>query len=241
MPEVEKAVARGVGAIVIYAGGFAETGDQGSIDQERIIDMCRAGGVELCGPNCMGAMSLHNRSSVFMMDVLDPERLTGNVGVVSQSGSICIGLLYDTRRYGYSHVISTGNEAVTTTAQFIEYLVDDPDTAVIALFSETVREPDRFVGALDRAFDAGKPVVVVRGRQVGPGRGSHPDPHGRSCGRIPGAFGRAEGAPRDRGRQSRGADRGCFGMPGQALACRRQACRGHGLGRPRGTHARSGT
>ena len=98
VPEVEKAVTRGVGAIVIYAGGFAETGDQGSIDQERIIEVCRDGGVELCGPNCMGAMSLHNRSSVFMMDVLDPERLTGNVGVVSQSGSICIGLLYDTRR-----------------------------------------------------------------------------------------------------------------------------------------------
>ncbi len=162
VPEVEKAVARGVGGIVVYAGGFAETGDQGSIDQERIIEICRAGGVELCGPNCMGVMSLHNRSSVFMMDVLDPERLTGNVGVVSQSGSICIGLLYDTRRYGYSHVISTGNEAVTTTAQYIEYLVDDPDTAVIALFAETVRAPDRFVAALDRAFDAGKPVVIVR-------------------------------------------------------------------------------
>ena len=145
-----------------------------------------------------------------MMDVLDPERLTGNVGVVSQSGSICIGLLYDTRRYGYSHVISTGNEAVTTTAQYIEYLVDDPDTTVIALFAETVRAPDRFVAALDRAFDAGKPVVIVRAGRSARAAAAIQTHTGGLAGGSRVAFGRAAGAPRDRGCQSRGADRGLF-------------------------------
>ncbi len=162
MGEAEKAVARGAGAIVIYSGAFAEAGEQGAEDQRALVAMCREAGVALCGPNCMGIMSLHNRSSIFMMDVVDPARLVGNVGVISQSGSVSIGFLSDTRRFGFSHVISSGNEAATTAARYIEYLVDDPQTGVIGLFAEAVREPERFVAALDRAHDAGKPVVVLK-------------------------------------------------------------------------------
>ncbi len=162
MGEAEKAVACGAGAIVIYSGAFAEAGGKGADDQRALVAMCREAGVALCGPNCMGTMSLHNRSSLFMMDVVDPPRLVGNVGVISQSGSVSIGFLSDTRRFGFSHVISSGNEAATTAARYIEYLVDDPGTGVIALFAETVREPERFVAALDRAHDAGKPVIVLK-------------------------------------------------------------------------------
>ncbi len=162
MGEAEKAVACGAGAVVVYSGAFAEAGGEGGDDQQALVAMCREAGVALCGPNCMGTMSLHNRCSLFMMDVVDPPRLAGNVGVVSQSGSIAIGFLSDTRRFGFSHVISSGNEAAMTAARYIEYLVDDPETGVIALFAETVREPERFVAALDRAHDAGKPVIVLK-------------------------------------------------------------------------------
>ncbi|MDE0416537.1 MAG: acetate--CoA ligase family protein [bacterium] len=162
MGEAEKAVARGAGAIVIYSGAFAEAGGEGAKDQRALVAMCAEAGVALCGPNCMGTMSLHNRSSLFMMDVVDPGRLVGNVGVISQSGSVSIGFLSDTRRFGFSHVISSGNEAATTAARYIDYLVDDPGTGVIALFAEAVREPERFVAALDRAHDAGKPVIVLK-------------------------------------------------------------------------------
>ena len=73
-----------------------------------------------------------------------------------------IGLLADCRRFGFSRVVSTGNEAVIVAADVLEYLIDDPATRVIAMFLESVREPDRFVAALDRAVDAGKPVVVLK-------------------------------------------------------------------------------
>ena len=68
----------------------------------------------------------------------------------------------DCRRFGFSHLISAGNEAVTTTADYIDYLADDPDTKVIATFTETVRDPERYVAALDKAADHGKPVVVLK-------------------------------------------------------------------------------
>jgi len=92
----------------------------------------------------------------------DPTGLAGNVGIVSQSGGFCIGLVNDVRRFGFSHVISSGNEAILAAADYLEYLVDDPRTKVIGCFIETVRHPDRFVGALDRAAERGKPVVVLK-------------------------------------------------------------------------------
>ena len=63
------------------------------------------------------------------------------MGLISQNGAICIGLLADDRRLGWSYVISSGNEAVLAAVDFLEYLIDDPATRVVALFLETVREP----------------------------------------------------------------------------------------------------
>ena len=149
-------------AAVIYDGGFAERGADGKRLQAEISGICRDSGIALCGPNCMGVLSPHDGSTTYMQEVRDAEGLAGHVGLVSQSGSICIGLLADIRRYGFSHVISSGNEAVVNCADYIDALLDDPETRVIAAFLETVREPDRFVAALDRAADLGKPVAVLK-------------------------------------------------------------------------------
>jgi len=162
LPEYEKIAAKRVGAAVIYDSGFAELGDDGIALQERIVTLSREAGIALCGPNCMGVLNPHNRSLAYLQPLKDPEALAGNVGIISQSGSVLIGMTVDVRRFGYSHVISSGNEAVVNAAAYIEWLADDPKTGVIALFSETVHEPERFVAALDKAADAGKPVVVLK-------------------------------------------------------------------------------
>lgn len=153
---------RGAGAAVIYGGGFAERGEEGRRLQEAITGICRETGISLCGPNCMGVLNPPARSTTYIYEVRDPAGLAGNVGFISQSGSIGNGMLSDVRRFGFSLLASTGNEAVTDTADFIDYLVDDPNTRVIATFTETVRSPDRYVAALDRAADQGKPVVVLK-------------------------------------------------------------------------------
>jgi len=157
----ETAEIGGRGAVV-YDGGFAERGEGGARLQAEIAGICRDSGIALCGPNCMGVLSPHDASTTYMQEVRELSHLAGHVGLVSQSGSICITLLADVRRYGYSHVISSGNEAVVNCAAYLEFLADDPETRAIALFLETVREPERFVAALDRAVDRGKPVVVLK-------------------------------------------------------------------------------
>jgi acyl-CoA synthetase (NDP forming) len=156
------AAVRGVEGAVIYDGGFAERGEDGRRLQSQIEGICRDGGIALCGPNCMGVLSPHHCSTTYLQELRDPAGLAGNVGIVSQSGAFCISLLNDVRRFGFSHVVSSGNEAVLAAADYLEYLVDDPHTKVIGGFIETVRYPDRFVAALDHAAAQGKPVVVLK-------------------------------------------------------------------------------
>src|ERR1700720_2316077 len=160
--QMRLAVGRGARGAVIYDSGFAELGGDGAKLQDEIAAMAREAGMPVCGPNCMGILNPQARVTTYKQNVRDPAAIVGNVGIVSQSGSVCIALLSDLRRFGVSLSVSAGNEAVTRTVDYLDYLVDDPNTKVIATFTETVREPERYVAALDRAADAGKPVVVLK-------------------------------------------------------------------------------
>jgi acetate---CoA ligase (ADP-forming) len=160
--QMRLALKRGARAAVIYDSGFAELGADGAKLQEQIAGMAREAGMPICGPNCMGILNPPARVTTYKQNIMDPAAIVGNVGLISQSGSVCIGMLSDLRRFGISLSVSAGNEAVTRTVDYLEYLIDDPDTKAIATFTETVREPERYVAALDRAADAGKPVVVLK-------------------------------------------------------------------------------
>ncbi len=161
----------GVRGAVIYDHGFAEAGEEGSALQAALIATCRRHRIALCGPNCMGIISPYDNYSSYRLAMLDPERFKGNVGLISHSGSITIGLLTDVRRFGYSKVISAGNEAVVDAVDYLHYLIDDPHTQVIAAFLETVRRPAEFRAALERAAEAGRPVVILKvGRSRRAGR-----------------------------------------------------------------------
>lgn len=159
---IEAAARRGVKAAVIYDGGFAERGEDGRRLQARIAAICTEAGIALCGPNCMGVLSPHHPSTSYLQELRDPAGLAGNVGIVAQSGAFCVSLLTDIRRFGFSHVVSSGNEAVLNAADYLDYLADDPRTEIIGAFIETIRQPERFAAALDRAATNGKPVVVLK-------------------------------------------------------------------------------
>jgi acyl-CoA synthetase (NDP forming) len=160
--QIRLAIKRGARAAVIYDSGFAELGADGARLQEEIAGLCREAGMAVCGPNCMGIINPPARATTYKQTVMDTNGLAGNVGIISQSGSVCIAMLSDLRRFGISLSVSAGNEAVTRTVDYIDWLIDDPNTKVIATFTESVREPERYVAALDRAADAGKPVVVLK-------------------------------------------------------------------------------
>ncbi len=162
LPAFIAAAERGMKAAVIFDGGFAEYGAEGRALQDRIAAICREHGIALCGPNCMGVLSPHHKSSSYLQELRDPTGLAGNVGIISHSGGLCLSLLTDTRRYGFSHIVSAGNEAAVTASAYLEYLAEDADTQIIGGFIETIREPERFVAALDRAAALDKPVVLLK-------------------------------------------------------------------------------
>src|SRR5580704_8354684 len=158
----EAAAKRGMKAAVIYDGGFAEQGAEGRALQARIAAICVEAGIALCGPNCMGILNPHHKSTTYLQELREPAGLAGNVAILSHSGGLCVGLLTDTRRFGFSHIVSSGNEATVSAAAFLEYLLEDPHTAIVGGFIEAIREPERFAAALDRAAALGKPVVMVK-------------------------------------------------------------------------------
>ncbi len=157
-----EAAARGVGAAVVFSSIVTGDAAGGQRIRQALARIAGEHGMALCGPNCMGVLNPANGSSLYLGTVLDGERLKGNVALITQSGSVAIGMLGDTRRFGFSHVVSSGEEIVTTLADYIDWLVDDPGTQVIAGFVETVREVARFTAALDRASNNDKPVVILK-------------------------------------------------------------------------------
>jgi acetate---CoA ligase (ADP-forming) len=160
--QLELLGALGVRAAVIYDNGFAEAGEAGVVLQARLVEICRRYGIALCGPNCMGTINPHDGFSSYRLVITDPARFKGDVGLISHSGSITIGLLADVRRYGFSKVVSAGNEAAADAADYLHYLIDDPHTRMIACFLEAVRRPAAFRAALERAAAADKPVVILK-------------------------------------------------------------------------------
>jgi acyl-CoA synthetase (NDP forming) len=120
--QMRLAIARGARAAVIYDSGFAELGEDGARLQNEIAGLCREAGMAMCGPNCMGILNPPSRVTTYKQTIMNPAPLAGNVGIVSQSGSVVIAMLSDLRRFGISLSVSAGNEAVTRTVDYIDWL-----------------------------------------------------------------------------------------------------------------------
>jgi acetate---CoA ligase (ADP-forming) len=120
-----------------------------------------ASDVLLCGPNCLGLVNLYDRIPI---GPLPDKYVPGPIGAVLQSG-VLVSAITDPlieRGIGLSFVVSSGNEAVVETADYIDFLVDDPNTEVIVAFIEGLKDPDAFMRAAARALRVGKPIVALK-------------------------------------------------------------------------------
>ena len=162
---LQQCAAHGVRAAVVFAAGFSEIAD-GCPDEEAIHELSTATGMAVCGPNCLGAISVDDSLPATFSTVLSETRLrSGDVALVTQSGALGIYLYAEAARrgVGFSRWVSTGNECALTISDYIEWLVDDEQTRVICAYIEGIRDGDRFRHALEAARAAGKPVIVLKG------------------------------------------------------------------------------
>jgi acyl-CoA synthetase (NDP forming) len=162
---VEQCCALRIPVVTIFSAGFAELGEEGLKRQRDMVARARQAGTRLLGPNCMGLVDVHHKTTLSVNAVLERETLhAGVLGVISQSGST-IGTLLSraqARGLGFSKLISVGNECDLAIGELTELLVADPQTRAILLFLETFRDAERLAAAARRAFDAGKPVIAYK-------------------------------------------------------------------------------
>lgn len=163
---LEDCVRKGVKAAVIITAGFAEAGEEGRREQERIGTVVRETGLRVCGPNCMGIVGAQGGLILTYTIALGGGRplRPGPVGVVTQSGALGATLLvaFQERQVGLSYLITVGNEVDLDMAECLEGLVADAETRLILGYVEGVRDGPRFVRAANAARAAGKPLILLK-------------------------------------------------------------------------------
>lgn len=151
---------RGIKGAIVITGGFKEVGAAGADLEQQCLAMARSYGMRLIGPNCVGAMNLHNGLNTTFIKGQPDE---GGIGFLSQSGAICGGVVefVHGKKVGFSHFLSLGNEVDVTETDIIEYLGVDPRTHVIAAYVEQIRDGRRFLEVAKRISQI-KPIVLIK-------------------------------------------------------------------------------
>jgi acyl-CoA synthetase (NDP forming) len=160
---LDDAAAAGVRHAVVVAAGFGESGPAGKALQRSLIEQARKRGIVLLGPNCPGFLNVSDSVAAYGQQI--PAGLPrGGVGVVLQSGALTTVVLKFAIAHdiGLSKVVCLGNEAIIGAADVLDYLIDDPDTRVIAMFLEQISDGAHFLALAERALVQGKSIVVLK-------------------------------------------------------------------------------
>ncbi|MBA7651707.1 hypothetical protein ES703_59526 [subsurface metagenome] len=152
---------KGVKAVHLFTGRFSETGRPESAELEQeILKQARKSGIRLIGPNCMGLY--YPREGISFVTGLPKE--PGSVGLASQTGGGSVYFIHmaSLRGIHFSKVISYGNALDLNESDYLDYFSQDPETKIILMYIEGVRDGKRFFNALRQAASI-KPVIIVKG------------------------------------------------------------------------------
>ena len=154
--------AAGVRALLVISSGFAETGADGARRQHELLEVCRAAGVRIVGPNCLGAL---NTSPEVRLNAIfaSPVAVPGAVGFMSQSGGVGIAIIEAATRLGIglSSFVSVGNKCDLSGNDFLQYWEQDEGTQLVLLYLESFGNPRKFA-RIARSVGATKPVLAVK-------------------------------------------------------------------------------
>ena len=166
---------RGVGGVIIFSAGFAESGAEGRAEQEKLAAIADDHGLLVEGPNCLGMVNfIDGVPLTFVLTPPSPYKGSEGIAIASQSGAMAavVGVGLRSRELGVSFSISTGNEAVSNVEDFVEYLVEEEHTRAILMIVEHFRWPKRFLAAAARARAMGKHIVLLHPGRSGAARAS---------------------------------------------------------------------
>ncbi len=167
LPKVmEECIQKRIKVAHIFTAGFSETGTHEGTEAEKKLQRMTAGRIRVIGPNCFGVYCPASGLSI----IPEAPAEGGHIGVVTQSGSVAESFSYfaNTKNLRFSKMVSYGNAIDLDAPDFLEYLADDPDTNIIALYIEGTRNGTRLKTALAKAARR-KPVIALKGGMTGQG------------------------------------------------------------------------
>ncbi len=153
----------GVGAVNIITSGFGEqSDDEAHQRQEQIRDFARRTGIRVVGPNCLGIISTPAKMVAKSGAYTNVRR--GPIGIVFQSGLLAYSAVIPPmeREFGYTYVVTTGNEADLDATDFMRYCVEDEETKVVGCFIEQFRDPQKLLRVAEMAAERQKALVILK-------------------------------------------------------------------------------
>ncbi len=179
--ELERCGRAGIKAAAILSSGFAEEGETGTRMQREVAAIAHRYDMAVSGPNSEGFANIaaalcanFSPASDKSAGPLTPARPLGRgqVSVISQSGGLGFAFLDRARprNIKFRYIATTGNEAALEISDFVDYMLDEGETAVFLLLIEAVRTPEKFKRVAEKALKAGKPLIVGKIGQTEPGR-----------------------------------------------------------------------
>lgn len=165
LDQLERCHALGIPAAMVFAAGYAETGEaEGIAKQAALVAFAQQSGMKIAGPNCMGNANFTDQIFTTFGPSFQPGEPAGNTALLTQSGNMCATLFRIAKRSGvtFSQIVNTGNEASVDFSDYLDHMAGDPATTAAVCYIEQLRDGAKFLAAAEKFRAAGKLLTVFK-------------------------------------------------------------------------------
>lgn len=155
---------QGISNLLIFSSGFAETGEEGRILQDKIVAYCKQHHMRILGPNTLGMINIHEDLALMFQDIGYTVYKKGSVGLVAQSGATGSQVLSmaSEEQVGFSYMVATGNQPDIDTIEVLDFFIEDENTTVGAFYMESVSSGTEFLRMAEKALKMKKPIIGIK-------------------------------------------------------------------------------
>ncbi|MEM4565411.1 MAG: acetate--CoA ligase family protein [Archaeoglobaceae archaeon] len=157
---VDECGRKGIKNVIVISAGFRETGSEGAVLEEKVAEIARKHGIRLLGPNCLGVINPEINLNATFSEIM-PRK--GKIAFLSQSGAFILAVILwaQKSKFGFSKIVSMGNKAVLSEADFLRFFATDEKTEAIMLYVEGIRNGKEFM-EVARKVAKEKPTIVMK-------------------------------------------------------------------------------
>ncbi|MEM0315213.1 MAG: acetate--CoA ligase family protein [Archaeoglobaceae archaeon] len=157
---VDECGRKGIKNVIVISAGFRETGSEGAVLEEKVAEIARKHGIRLLGPNCLGVINPEINLNATFSEIM-PRK--GKIAFLSQSGAFILAVILwaQKAKFGFSKIVSMGNKAVLSEADFLRFFATDEKTDAIMLYVEGIRNGREFM-EIARKVAKEKPIIVMK-------------------------------------------------------------------------------